>query len=355
MKKKNLTYHEQKEISYTERLRIILKDMPPYVKNYFQSIDGKTSARTRISYAYDLQVFFNFLLEQNPALSHKSVKDITLHDLNQLDSGDIEDYQEYLKYYKTETSEQKNNETSISRKLSSLRSFFNYYYKKELLFRNVAMQVDMPKIHEKAIIHLEPDEIAILLDYMDQCENELSKRQQAYFRHTKQRDIAIVTLFLGTGIRVSECVGLDITDINFRENSIRILRKGGDEAVLYFGSEVREALLDYINGPRKQAALTAQSGHENALFFSLQKRRISVHAVENLVKKYTEAVVTQKKITCHKLRSTFGTTLYQETGDIYLVADALGHKDVNTTKKHYASIKDENRRKAASAIKLREP
>lgn len=354
MKKKNLTYHEQIEISYTERLRALLGDMPPYVKDYFRSIDGRTSAKTRISYAYDLQVFFNYLLERNPALSGRNIKDITLSDLNQLTSNDIEEYQEYLKYYTTDNSEQKNSESSIARKMSSLRSFFNYYYKKELLIRNVAMQVDMPKLHEKAIIHLEPDEVAILLDYMEQCEDQLSKRQQSYFRLTKQRDIAIVTLFLGTGIRVSECVGLDITDINFRENSIRIRRKGGNEAILYFGSEVECALLDYINGSRKQTALSAQSGHEDALFFSLQKRRISVHAIENLVRKYTEAVVTQKKITCHKLRSTFGTTLYQETGDIYLVADALGHKDVNTTKKHYASIKDENRRRAASAIKLRE-
>lgn len=354
MKKKNLTYHEQTEISYTERLRILLKDMPPYVKDYFRSVEGKTSAKTRISYAYDLQVFFNYLLNRNPSLSHKIINDITLEDLNQLTSNDIEEYMEYLKYYTTGISEQKNSQSSIARKVSALRSFFNYYYKKELLFRNVAMQVDMPKIHEKAIIHLEPDEVAILLDYMDQCENQLSKRQQSYFRLTKQRDIAIVTLFLGTGIRVSECVGLDITDINFRENSLRVQRKGGNEAILYFGSEVEHALLDYINGSRKQAALSAQNGHENALFFSLQKRRISVHAVENLVRKYTEAVVTQKKITCHKLRSTYGTTLYQETGDIYLVADALGHKDVNTTKKHYASIKEQNRRKAASAIKLRE-
>lgn len=354
MKKKNLTYHEKTEISYTERLRTLLGDMPPYAKDYFRSIEGTTSAKTRISYAYDLQVFFNYLLERNPALSQKNIKDVTLQDLNQLASDDIEEYQEYLKYYKTGNTQQKNGKASIARKISSLRSFLNYYYKKELLIRNVAMQVDMPKLNEKVIIHLEPDEVAILLDYMDQCENQLSKRQQAYFRLTKQRDIAIVTLFLGTGIRVSECVGLDITDINFRENSLCIHRKGGNEAILYFGSEVEHALLNYIHGSRKQAVLSAQSGHENALFFSIQKRRISVHAVENLVRKYAEAVVTQKKITCHKLRSTFGTSLYQETGDIYLVADALGHKDVNTTKKHYASIKDENRRKAASAIKLRE-
>ena len=351
MEKKNLTYHEGIEISYTERLRALLKDMPPYAKDYFRAVESTTSIKTRISYAYDLQVFFNYLLDRNPALSTKKMKDISLHDLDQLVSDDIEEYQEYLKYYKTETSEQKNGN---ARKMSSLRSFLDYYYKKELLIRNVAMQVNMPKLHEKAIIHLEPDEVAILLDYMDQCENQLSKRQQAYFRLTKQRDIAIVTLFLGTGIRVSECVGLDITDVNFRENSIRIRRKGGNEAILYFGSEVESALLDYINGYRKQIALSAQSGHENALFYSIQKRRISVHAVENLVRKYTESVVTQKKITCHKLRSTFGTTLYQETGDIYLVADALGHKDVNTTKKHYASIKDDRRRKAASVIRLRE-
>ncbi len=150
------------------------------------------------------------------------------------------------------------------------------------------------------------------------------------------------------------CVGLDITDINFRENSIRIIRKGGNESILYFGAEVEKALLDYINEPRALIAAKALPGEENALFFSLQKKRISVHAVENLVEKYAKEFVPQKKITPHKLRATFGTSLYQETEDIYLVADVLGHSDVGTTKKHYAAIKDQNRRKAASVVKLRE-
>ena len=92
----------------------------------------------------------------------------------------------------------------------------------------------------------------------------------------------------------------------------------------------------------------------NAFFLSLQNKRITVRAVENLVKKYAKNVTTIKKITPHKLRSTFGTNLYQETGDIYLVADVLGHKDVNTTRKHYAAMKDEHKRKAAKAVKLRE-
>ncbi len=295
------------------------------------------------------------MLEKNPSLNNKSIQKITLDEIDQLTSSDIEEYQEYLKYYKSDNSNQRNRPVSIARKLSSLRSFLNYYYKKELLTKNVAMQVDMPKLHEKAIVRMEPDEVAILLDNIENYESQLTGQKKAYFLKTKMRDLAIITLLLGTGIRVSECVGLDLNDINFRENSIRIIRKGGKESILYFGSEVESALKNYINGPREQIAIRAQQGHENALFFSMQQRRISVHAVENLVEKYTREFVPQKKITPHKLRSTFGTSLYQETGDIYLVADVLGHSDVGTTKKHYAAIADSRRRMAASAIKLREP
>lgn len=351
---KNITYHEQRETSYTLQLRQLLTELPPYAKDYFRAAEQKTSAKTRVSYAYDLLVFFRFLIEKNPELSSKYINGITLGDIDLLTSGDIEEYQEYLKYYEAENGKQKNGASSIARKMSSLRSFLDYFYKKEMLTKNVAMQVDMPKLHEKAIIRLEPDEVAIILDNIENYENQLTGKKKDFFLKTKIRDIAIITLFLGTGIRVSECVGLDITDINFRENSIRIIRKGGNESILYFGAEVEKALLDYIEGPRAMIAMKAVPREENALFFSLQKKRISVHAVENLVEKYAKEFVPQKKITPHKLRSTFGTSLYQETGDIYLVADVLGHSDVGTTKKHYAAIKDQNRRKAALAIKLRD-
>lgn len=354
MASKNRTYHEKREIEYVLLLRKLLEELPPYAADYFRAIEQRSSAKTRISYAYDFQVFLRFLTEKNPALTDKNIREITLNDLNNLTAPDIEEYQEYLKYYESENGEQKNGATSIARKMSSLRSIFDYFYKKEMLVKNVAMQVEMPKIHEKAIIHLEPDEVAVFLDSLDNYEKELTGKKKDFFLKTKVRDIAIVTLFLGTGIRVSECVGLDLNDINFRENSIRIIRKGGNEAILYFGDEVEKALRDYIDGPRVQMAAQALQGEENALFFSLQKKRISVHAVENLVEKYAREFVPQKKITPHKLRSTFGTSLYQETGDIYLVADVLGHSDVGTTKKHYAAIKDQNRRKAARAISLRE-
>lgn len=354
MPSRNPTYHEQRETSYTLQLRQLLTELPPYARDYFRAAEQKTSAKTRVSYAYDLLVFFRFLIEKNPELSSKGINGITLGDIDLLTSGDIEEYQEYLKYYEAENGEQKNGAPGIARKMSSLRSFLDYFYKKEMLTKNVAMQVDMPKLHEKAIIRLEPDEVAIMLDNIENYENRLTGKKKDFFMKTKIRDIAIITLFLGTGIRVSECVGLDITDINFRENSIRIVRKGGNESILYFGDEVEKALLDYIEGPRAMMAMKAVPGEENTLFFSLQKKRISVHAVENLVEKYAKEFVPHKKITPHKLRSTFGTNLYQETGDIYLVADVLGHSDVGTTKKHYAAIKDQNRRKAALAIRLRE-
>ena len=121
--------------------------------------------------------------------------------------------------------------------------------------------------------------------------------------------------------------------------------------IVYFGPEVEKALKDYME---IRSGITPVAGHEHALFYSSQKKRINVKTVENLVKKYASRVTTAKKITPHKLRSTYGTALYEETGDIYLVADVLGHKDVNTTKKHYAAMNESRRRKAATAVQLRE-
>ena len=100
--------------------------------------------------------------------------------------------------------------------------------------------------------------------------------------------------------------------------------------------------------------MTPAPGSEDALFLSLQNKRLNVRSIENLVKKYARIITPLKKITPHKLRSTYGTNLYRETGDIYLVADVLGHNDVNTTKKHYAAIQEDRRRSARNIVKLRE-
>ena len=280
-----------------------------------------------------------------------SIDAFTVDVLDQLTAVDLEEYEEYLKVYQAGDKTETNGERGLKRKMSSLRSFYAYYFKREMIHTNPTVLVDVPKIHQKSIIRLEADEVALLLDYIEHGGDELTGQKKVYYEKTKDRDLALVTLLLGTGVRVSECVGLDIEDVDFKNNGIKVTRKGGNEMVVYFGPEVEKALKNYLE-VRKN--IIPVEGHEHALFYSTQRKRIGVQAVENLVKKYARQVTTTKKITPHKLRSTYGTALYQETGDIYLVADVLGHKDVNTTKKHYAALDDSRRRQAATAVKLRE-
>lgn len=348
----NLTYRDQEKIINTQKLRSMLTELPPYVKDFFRAKEPTTSDKTRISYAYDLRVFFRFLQTTNPILSTKEIKLISTDDLSQLQPVDFEEYQDYLKAYENgESSMETNSRIGIARKMSSIRSFFEYLCKRQLLSSNPARLVDLPKIQDKVIIQLDPDEVANLLDYIENCGADLTGIQQYHYNKHKCRDLALITLLLGTGVRVSECVGLNITDVDFKNNGLRIIRKGGNEMIVYFGSEVEAALRDYIELSRN--AMNPLAGHEEALFLSNLRKRISVDAVEKLVKKYSSAI-TVKTITPHKLRSTYGTALYQETGDIYIVADVLGHSDVNTTKKHYAKLKDDRRRAASKAVKLRE-
>lgn len=351
---KRRTYHELRDQKNILLLREVLQTMPEYAKEFFRSSSNTRSANTTVKYAYAVRTFLEFLLETNPSYKGRTLKDLTLEDLDRVTALDIEEYMDYLKAYQTPGQEQMvtNGEKGIKQKMSALRVFYAYYYRHRMISTNPTALVDMPKLHEKEIVRLDADEVADLLDLIENGGDTLSPHQKAYWEKTKVRDAAIVTLLLGTGIRVSECVGLDLEDVDFRNNGIKVYRKGGNEMMVYFGNEVEKALRRYIEEDR--AAITPVSGHEHALFYSSQRRRIGVKAVENLVRKYTRLITQTKKITPHKLRSTYGTALYQETGDIYLVADVLGHKDVNTTKKHYAAIDDARRRKAAGAVKLRE-
>ncbi len=343
-------YHDAQNKQNILKLRAVLDTLPPFCQDFFRGISETTSTRTRLAYAYDIRVFFEFLHETNPVCAKMRIQDFPITLLDQVTRQDIEEYLSYVSYYEKEGRELTNTERGKARKLSSLRSFYNYYFQNERIERNTAELVPAPKLHEKAIIRLDPNEVATLLDQVESG-TKLTKKEMAYHEKTKVRDVALLTLLLGTGIRVSECVGLDLRDVDFENNGIKVRRKGGYEAIVYFGDEVEQALREYL---KQREHILPETGHENALFLSMQNRRMAVRSVENLVKKYASRVTTLKKITPHKLRSTYGTSLYQETGDIYLVADVLGHKDVNTTRKHYASMEEERRRKAANIVRLRE-
>lgn len=346
-------YHEQIDMLNTIKLRELSDTLPPFVRQFFRGIEQNTSSRTRIAYAYDLHVFFDFLVRNHKAFKGKEFADIKVTDLDEVKAVDIEDYMDYLKFYHMEggnAPERINQERGIIRKVASLKTFYNYFFKKEMITTNPAALVSLPKLHQKEIIRLDIDEVALLLDSVESGD-KLTKQQKAFHEKTKVRDLAMISLLLGTGIRVSELVGLNLGDVDFKNAGIHIHRKGGKEVIVYFSDEVAEPLMLYYEERKKEMP---ESGHEDALFLSLQKKRMGVRSVENLVKKYSRTVTTLKNITPHKLRSTYGTNLYRETGDIYLVADVLGHADVNTTKKHYAALEEDRRRSARNAVKLRD-
>lgn len=342
-------YHDEVTKQNVLKMREVLKTLPAFCREYFIGIQESTAARTRLAYAYDLRIFFEYLHQENPVCAKQDITEYKLEILDMITRQDIEEYLNYISYYVKDDKEITNDERGKARKLSALKSMYNYFFQSEKIEHNPPSLVRSPKLHEKEIIRLEPNEVARLLDQVESGE-KLTKKEHAYHEKTKIRDVAILTLLLGTGMRVSECVGIDIKDIDFDVNGIKIRRKGGNEAIVYFGDEVEDALLDYLD---ERDHLIPCTGHEEALFLSMQMKRISVRSVEILVKKYASRVTTLKKITPHKLRSTYGTTLYQETGDIYLVADVLGHKDVNTTRKHYSAQDEQRKRRAANIVKLR--
>ncbi len=344
------TYHEKIKIKNELKLREMTKELPRFCQEFFLGTEHSTSSRTRLAYAYDLGIFFSFLHENNPVCAKYDIPNIPISFLDLITPLDIEEYLNYLKVYTKDGVEHTNDERGISRKLASLRSFYHYYFRKQLIKTNPPDLVNPPKIHEKEIVRLDVDEVAMLLDEVESGEN-LTAHQSAYHEQTKTRDLALLSLLLGTGIRVSECVGIDKNDLDFKNNGVKVRRKGGAEVIVYFNEEVAETLLDYME---VRDEIEAVEGHTNAFFLSMQRKRIGVRSVEKLVKKYAQLVTTVKRITPHKLRSTFGTNLYQETGDIYLVADVLGHKDVNTTRRHYAAQADARRRQAAKMVQLRE-
>ena len=339
-------YYHERNLNNLERIDKLLQDLPPYIEDFLRGVETRTSTLTRMNYCYDLRIYFYFLSERK--FRGKPIIDITLDDIGSVTDTDLEIFLSWLSHYKYNGKKLACDERAKARKLSTVRSMYKYFFNKGLIEVNNSTKVATPKLHEKEIIRLEGDEVSSILDVAEYG-SELPSHARGYHDKTKIRDIAILTLFLGTGIRISELVGLNDESIDFTNNSFIVTRKGGNQAILYFSEEVAAALEAYMEQKQGDKAIPPD---EHALFLSMQYRRITVRAVENLVKKYAKIVSPLKKITPHKLRSTYGTNLYRETGDIYIVADVLGHKDVNTTRKHYAAITEDHRRSVANAVRL---
>ena len=345
-----ITYTEARNLQITKMIRSILSELPNSVYDYILAIADTTSVLSRLGYVHDLRLFMTYLQKENPAFSGKQMISWTEKDIDSVTARDIIMFLDYLTLYFNESDSMvTNHELGKQRKFYSIRSYFKWMYRQGKIKADVTALVDAPKRHEKPILRLDLDEVNKMLNVVANGA-ELTDKQKAYHKLTAARDKAIISLLLGTGIRVSECAGLDIEDINLEDASFLVTRKGGNQAILYLPDEVISPLHAYIEERKRIQALER---HEHALFLSLQNRRMTVRSIENMVKKYALiAAPLKKRISPHKLRSTFGTNLYNETGDIYLVADVLGHSDINTTRRHYAAINEDRRRYAASQVHL---
>lgn len=351
---KDSAYYKEKNKKQLIRLRELLSRLPSFAVDYIYSKEVTTQTSTLVSYSYDLITFFEFLSDKNPMWASKKTNEYSLEDFGGLSSEDIIEFQRYLEMNIGSGKYHENSKRAIARKMAPLRGLYLYHYKRKNIPDNPMDLVALPRVKkDKNIVRMNNYEVQAILSTVLNGDPQMSERQRKICEKTKKRDYAILSLMLGTGIRVSECVGLDLNDVDLIVNSLTIVRKGGGQDVIYFDDNINSALGDYIENERN--LINPLDGEENALFFSLKGKRMSVDAIENLVKKYSKMVVPTKKITPHKLRSTYGTALYRATGDIRLVADVLGHENINTTINYYAAIEDEHKRKAVGAVDFNKP
>lgn len=307
----------------SQKLKELKADLPAFVRAYFDSRQMRLSLKTMISYAYDYLLFFRFLSECNPAFKDKGTKDYVIEDLGQLK---VEDMEEYMSWQR-KTCE---SNTTINRRLSSVSSLYDYLIKRDyLLMKNPVSLIDREKRVKKPIIHLEKDETLafkhVIRSGYDFRDSTVEKNKHS------ERDYAIFTIFLNEGLRVSELVNINVSDVNLDKHVVRILRKGGNSQDIYLSDQSSEALYEYLKVRSKY--LTEETKDEKALFVSQKHSRMSVRNVELMCKKYISMSNPEKTeiISPHKLRATFATDFYEEEPNMLLLKEKMGHSNIQTT------------------------
>ncbi len=345
-------YRETREKEYTYKIRKIKKQLPPYCNNFLNARADSMEVRSRYEYAKDLLLFLKYVKEEKYPKDSINIEEIPLKTIEDITPEFIDSYKEYLTLYNTPYGERKNGENGKSRKLATLRAFYKHLNKRKLIDKNPAILVDMPKKHKNEIITLKPDQEARLLAAMDKGTGRTRKEKELY-RRNHLRDKAVVLMLLGTGLRISELAGLDVKDVDLTENTAKIVRKGGSYDTVYFSEQVADALKAYLRESDDEG--TRQSFHpdenETALFLTVRKNRYSVRGLQEMIKGYARSLFGEDtKLSAHKLRATFGSALYRETGDIKLAAEALHHSSVATTERFYVAFDEERKKLAARTV-----
>ena len=341
------------EVNYNNNKKLdeILTTLPYYAKTYFRSIQDSKSSRTLLEYARDLQRFFNYVQNLDVFKDINVLSAPASETLGLLEREDFLDYYDSLRYYTDKSGNHLSKPETLARKSSSLKSFFSFLFKDNYIDRNLSEVLPSSDVKRHNIVTLDYDEIERLSMAIRDV-NGMSKNELQKHNLVEKRDLAIVALLLGTGIRVSELVGINLKDIDFKNARISVIRKGGNADEVYFGEDVEGTLQDYIKHGRPallHKLPDSEKDKQDALFVSWSGKRLSVRSVQDLIKKYGDkaGISAEKHLSPHKFRKTFGTVVLEETGDIAAVADALGHSSIETTKRHYARTAESAKRKVA--------
>ena len=322
--------------------------MPDFVFEYIETYSDE-SVKTQIGYCSDIKVFFEYLrkfkfrdLESLEDFTEKHMEQVTLRDLNGFKSYLREYESEYVDFNgKTVKRIRRNNSYGINRKLSAVRGLFSYLYKNDMISQNVTDKVDFTKVHQQIKKPLSTRETVDLLDVIYNGEKYYKGRDLTEYKNRKQRDIALFTAYLGTGCRVSELINLDVKDVCFDTSSFIVTRKGGNEQEVFMSSTVQDELYTYM-----QQRAEIKNAKDDALFLSRLGKRMTPQGVEKILKKYcaTVGIFDSDKTRPHALRRTFACTMIAEGVDIKMVAELMGHRNIEVTHKYYAQFASEQRR-----------
>lgn len=347
MSKKKIILHNQsrkpdnilrKELEIKKTCADIEKELPNFMNSFFSYLRGNVLPMTRMAYLRDIKFFCNYLINETDIVEGNSIKDIRERDFDRIDGSDINLFLDYCRSYTVEREKSfhiyENDQRSLSRKKSSLSVLFKHLYREGLVSRNITdafNPIRVPKPGETQIKALQDDEVMRMLDAVV-TGDKLTDKEKEYWQKTKLRDKAILLLFLTYGLRISELQQLNISSFNFNRGEFLIHRKRGKESIMPLNNTTRSAVLDYIESERPSEGIDPI--HEDALFLSLQKRRMTERQIREMVKKYTSIGLDTARsagYSPHKLRATAATSLIGRGNSIYDVQALLDHENVTTT------------------------
>ena len=325
--------------------------LPSFLRGFFNYLKGNVLPMTRLAYLQDIRFFFNYLVNDTELTHCSDIKNIKLEDFKKIKAVDVNLFIDYCRQYQVETDNSvivyENGNKTLARKKSSVSVMFKQLYRDGLLDKNITDGFDpirVPKAGEREIKALQDDEVMLMLDAVT-TGNGLTKKEHEFWQKTKRRDKAILILFVTYGLRLSELQQLNISSFNFNRGEFKIYRKRGKESVMPMNKSVYEVVTEYIELERaSEDTLTEE--YKDALFLSLQGRRMTERQIRELVKKYTSIGMKTSReggYSPHKLRATAATSLIGRGNSIYDVAALLDHEQVTTTQLYAAHKKNVKR------------